>query len=220
MRNIRFIALLTLALGLILVVSCSGNSVTQPQFSPDRIVSGNGNGPGGPGDQGEPVGPSGPNGPWGSNGPDPDFEADCIRNFTADFLFDLPCDLELEATGTIEIQDIDCTLDETDVYIFFNVTFADDVHQPFVRVYPGIKTFTDEGILYSGERIKSNNGQYHSFEMVEEFELLTYEVDDLEVAIDGWVHRNRTDVWTNPNCDLEERSREWHVDIAGVEVFD
>ncbi len=238
MQNVKYLILLVLITGLMSVISCSGNDVTQPDLNPDRLLTGNGqddpggpNGPGGPFGPGEPNGPNGPQGemdpneqsgqlgPFGPYGPLPDFEIDCERTFEADFSFTLPCGLEMDATGTILIQDNDCSADESDVLITFSVELEDYDHPAFERTVVGAKTQTDEGVLYSGYRTRSNSGQYHSFEMYDEFELLVYLVNDEPPAlIEGTYHRNRTDTWSNPNNDQEDRIRDWYVEMAGVEI--
>ncbi|MCK4719437.1 hypothetical protein KAU08_02185, partial [bacterium] len=91
MRKSNVFALTIFGLALLFVMSCSGNSTTQPPVNPDaddffRSLEGNGDSNGG----------NNGGGGWGWPGPDPDFEADCIRDFNVDYVFELPSEKTFE----------------------------------------------------------------------------------------------------------------------------
>jgi hypothetical protein len=221
MRTPKLLALAVLALLLLTVMSCTGNTVTQPSFDGERTVAGNGpNGPNGPMDPGGPRQPHGPYGPWGDTDP---FAVDCVRLFDVDYVVELPgFDEQIDAVGEIKILDADCEADESDVRVKFQVTFPDYDHPTINRMMAGEKSLSDDGIVYTGIIERSRESKHHAFEMTEEFYLLVYpDPDDEEQnLIDGWYTCTRTDTWNLPHQDERQVEREWNFDISGMEVYE
>jgi len=243
MRKIGLLSVLVLVLGLLFVASCSSSGISQNPITPDRMLDSNcpGDPPGGPGGPGgpngdgdpsgpngpggpnDPPGPGGPHGPWGPNGPGQDFEYDCLRTFSVDYVIDLPCLDDIEATGTIDIYDTDCDAEVSDVWVKFSLEFGMGNHMVLGRFFLGEKTVADDATYYTGEILKEHESDWASFSRLDEFELIVGDrgpaADEGDVEIEGWFHRNRYHAFTKPDGEYVEHERDWWIDITGVEVF-
>ena len=207
MRNLRLIIALSLVVGLMVAAGCSGSSSVSPDINPDRLAAGNG-----PGNCPGPNGPNGPYGPWN------DFEVDCIRYFDVDYDMTAPSGKEVEATGQVIIYDEDCSADESEIRVKILIQCEEMDEPKCMRILPGFKSLTDEGILYTWEFTKEHSGNHHSFEFSIEYQLLVEEgVDDN--TIEGWVHRHKYHWWDLPNGKEKEKEWNWDIDIEGIEVY-
>lgn len=201
MRTCSSLVLVAIALGVLFLVSCSGNVPVQPPISPDREVA----------KDLTPVDPIPEPFPWW----------DCQRFFAVTYEATYPGNVALTEKGGIRIRDEDCSADQSMV----KVRFKFNESSYWTTVIPGTKTVTNIGKLYEGNKKYTYGSFTYGYSDERSFEVLTHPQPSdnshkpVMTVIEGWLHRHIRHWWTTPDGEMHEANYNWHWDIVGKEVF-